>query len=221
MKTDFHTHTILSKHSILSKFGLIDGLNTPAEMVQYAKKIGLECICITDHNHVLSTKLANRLSERYGILVISGAEWNMGWKEYISLGIEKKVRGDCIEEVAENIKEENGVLIAPHPRDPFARGFNGTNLKKFDAIEVVNGFGPTLKRVTGVASVTGSDAHTISQLGYSYTDVECSPDSDDFLTAVEKGKCIPHGTSFPKSLLLNYYLTKYKMWFWERSELKW
>lgn len=212
MKTDFHTHTVLSKHNILSKFGLVDGLNTPVEMVKYAKKIGLDCICITDHNYILPTRFATWLTKKYGILIVSGAEWNMGWKEYIALGIAEKVKGDTIEVVAENVKAENGILIAPHPQDPLNRGFSGATLKYFDAIEVINGFGSVFKEAKSATNVTGSDAHITFQMGYSYTDVESEPSLDDFLTAIEKGKCIPYGKPFPKSLLLKYYPIKYITW---------
>lgn len=212
IKADFHVHTIHSKHHILWKLGLIDGLNTPREIVRYGKKIGLGAICITDHNRLLEKRKAKNLEKRYNIMVIPGAEmYSKGvGGEYIILGCENLIMGSSIQEIAKKVHEENGILIAPHPKDQLGRGLS--NLNHVDAIECINGFGSIYKeRKLNKAYVTGSDAHTLSMLGYSYTLVDAS-NHEEFFEEIRKRRTIPKGKPFPKSLLLEYYFNKYKIW---------
>lgn len=211
MKIDFHVHTIYSRHSLLWKFGLIDGLCTPEEMVKYGKKRGLTAICLTDHNYIHPQRFIKRLSKDYNMLVIGGAEININKQEYIMLGCEKIPPTLSLEEIKEFIHDNNGVLIAPHPKDILGRGFKNF-LNHFDAIEVINGFGSIYRGDSyDKAKVTGSDAHIKEMMGYSYTEVE-GESYDDLLEAIKKGGTRPIGKPFPKKILPIYYGKKYYTW---------
>lgn len=60
---DLHVHTYLS-----------DGTLTPEEVVESAKKVGLSCIAITDHDCVDGIEPARKAAKRLGIEVIPGVE---------------------------------------------------------------------------------------------------------------------------------------------------
>lgn len=62
-KADLHIHTKCS-----------DGVFTPEEIVEKAKKTGLKTISITDHDSVLGIDKAKPLASEYGIELINGVE---------------------------------------------------------------------------------------------------------------------------------------------------
>lgn len=214
LKADLHVHTILSKHHLLSKFHLIDGLNTPEEMVKAAERKGLDCIAITEHNVLFEGKKAEELSQRYDVTVIPGIELYLNGKDVIALDIEKVPSAKNLEEFKEKVNEQNGFLIAPHPYDPLGRGYK--NLKPFDAVEVVNAFGPygfeKLVRKSnelGKTKVCGSDAHCPDQLGWTHCLIDSEVDRNSILEALRKGKSKPVYGKIPKSVQIKYYVRKY------------
>ena len=60
---DLHTHTVLS-----------DASRTVGQVLEYARKIGLKYLAVTDHDTLAGTNEALELGEKYGIQVIPGAE---------------------------------------------------------------------------------------------------------------------------------------------------
>ena len=65
-RADLHIHTVLSPCGDLEM--------TPANIVEQAKKSGLQIIGITDHNSTKNALLVKRLAEKEGIFVLTGAE---------------------------------------------------------------------------------------------------------------------------------------------------
>ena len=65
-RADLHIHTVLSPCADLEM--------TPANIVDKAKKSGLQIIGITDHNSTKNAFLVKRLAEKEGIYVLTGAE---------------------------------------------------------------------------------------------------------------------------------------------------
>lgn len=62
-KADLHVHTTFS-----------DGTFSPEEVVQYASKIGLDCIAICDHDVIDAINPALQAGEKYGVEVIPAVE---------------------------------------------------------------------------------------------------------------------------------------------------
>ena len=105
MKIDFHLHTYYS-----------DGTMSPEEIVQEAKKQGLEAIAITDHNRLDSWPELQELGVTYDIKVVRGVEINCKHqgKQYHLLGYgfdnsEKLIK--LIEKAATELEKMNSVLI--------------------------------------------------------------------------------------------------------------
>ena len=65
MKADLHCHTLLS-----------DGTLGIEEIIQVAKKSGLDAIAITDHDTLAGTKMAENIGRRHGVTVIPGVEFS-------------------------------------------------------------------------------------------------------------------------------------------------
>ncbi len=155
MKIDMHVHTIFS-----------DGINTPEEIVRYAKKIGLDGIAITDHNTVSGFDRAAAEGKRIGIKVIKGEEVKVREKnitigEFLVYFIEEKIHPinsiDKIPEIVDLVKEQGGIIAVSHPfssrinisyvKNFLKNGWKGPHILniieemnvKLDAIEVING----------------------------------------------------------------------------------
>jgi len=62
-KVDLHVHTSYS-----------DGVHSPFEIIQKAKRAGIDAISITDHDNISAIKEATKIGEEVGIEVIPGVE---------------------------------------------------------------------------------------------------------------------------------------------------
>ena len=63
MKADLHNHSFLS-----------DGVLSIEDIIYYSKKVGLDCISITDHDTLAGVIQAYTLGEKIGISIIPGVE---------------------------------------------------------------------------------------------------------------------------------------------------
>ena len=95
IRVDLHAHTRRSPDAILE----------PAELVQRARDSGLHRMAVTDHGEIAPD------------LVIVGEEIRCrGYTELIGLFLSERIpMGLPIEEVAERIRDQDGIVYAPHP----------------------------------------------------------------------------------------------------------
>lgn len=201
MKIDFHVHTNRS----------IDAVHTPREMVKRSKAAGLDGIAITDHNRLFPWIEAQWLSKEFGIVVIPGLEGgNIAvQKHWIALGITHNITDFrlSIKKILSLIRSDSGVSIAPHPHARLGYADYGTI--RFDAVEVLNGSEPhanSLITNTGkIPEVGGSDAHAVSMLGFTWTDVAADGAVEDILEAVRHGRCTPGGSVIPFLCHFRFY----------------
>ena len=63
MRADLHCHTRVS-----------DGSMTPEDLVDYAARIGLDCLAVTDHDSMAGVEAARERAEIYGVKLIPGLE---------------------------------------------------------------------------------------------------------------------------------------------------
>ena len=68
MMVDLHTHTSAS-----------DGQYSPSQVVEMAKRAGITCLAITDHDTISGLQEAQAAGKEYGISVVRGIE--LGAKE--------------------------------------------------------------------------------------------------------------------------------------------
>lgn len=223
LKADLHTHTHRSRHPVLVKLGLCDGISSDEEMVQAAKEAGFDVYAITDHNVVFPRDRAEALSDRFGVLVIPGCELHLGRKEALLLDVDHLPDGDTPAQVRDDVQDQGGLMVAQHPFDPLGRGYKTWDA--FDAVEAINalGGGATTDRhwdrlrSSGKPLVAGSDGHWTRLLGYAWTEIDTRAGTiRGVLDAIRRGDTEPRGEPAPRRVLADYYRTKYAFWARER-----
>lgn len=192
LKIDLHVHTRASP----------DGAHSLRTIAKHAKKIGLDGLAITDHNVLLSKGIAKEISREFKILIIPGIEGGdmMNGRHWLGLFMDTIPDCQSILGINRSIRDEGGISIAPHP---FSRlGFQNYIQEDFDAVEGLNGTTPwsneTFRQHQKKIPVTaGSDAHTISMLGYTWTRIDATRSIEEVIEAIRKGRCAPDGTVIP------------------------
>ena len=178
---EMHTHT---------RFGSSCSYMTPEEMVQQAGNVGLDGICITEHDIPWDQTDIQKLSDRFGILVIGGIEVSTELGEVLVWGYHESVFDvEGIQDLRARVNRAGGIMVAAHPfRGSFEYvditktgslnlmvddASNNDVFKWVDGMEVFNGRAPDWEidlsqavcdklRLRGIG---GSDAHNISSVG--------------------------------------------------------
>lgn len=189
LKVDFHIHSDFS----------MDGNMSPEEIIDLAKKLGLDAIAVTDHNSVEGGKETEKLAK--GLIVFVGSEIKTESGEIIGLNLKEDIPSDLtLAQTCKLIKEQGGFVLVPHPFDKMRRGV-GKEIEKIvryiDAVEVFNArtlldkFNKNASKFAEehkLPKVAGSDAHFGAELGSAYTFVYSEKQKDKILEAVKGGK---------------------------------
>lgn len=166
---ELHIHSRFSFDSILS----------PEKIVVAAVKKGLDGIAITDHNTIQGALEASKIRTSKEFEVLIGTEINTNAGDIIGLCLNEEVRSRRWEDVIDDIRNQGGLVILPHP-------FKGHKpspdliphlVSSVDAIETFNSRIPfemnlraeKLANDCGKAAVAGSDAHFSSEIGLGRT----------------------------------------------------
>ena len=158
---DLHIH---SKYSY-------DSLMEPRKILELCKKREYDVISITDHDSIKGSMEAKKYEKEFGIKVIIGEERLTNVGDITGLNLKEEIKSRDWIEVLEEIKEQGGVTVLPHP----FRGHKNIEdiANKVDLIEIWNSrskrednkqasnLAETLKK----PSVIGSDAHVYSEIG--------------------------------------------------------
>ena len=187
MLIDLHTHTYpMSDDSFMSA----------DEAVAAAKALGLDGICLTDHDAFWDDTQVRELSRRHGdFLVLAGSEINTDAGHVLAFGLRRYEFGMHKPPFLRACADRHGAaLIAAHPyrrrfleepgRDPraraamLARAAADPFFALCDAIESRNGRGaaPQNRYAADLAAAlsrpatAGSDAHRVAQLGTAATE---------------------------------------------------
>jgi predicted metal-dependent phosphoesterase TrpH len=148
----------------------------PKTLVKIARKRGLDGIAVTDHDTIKGSLKAREYAEK-SLEIIIGSEVMTSRGEVIGLFLSDEIQSTDFIGVIEEIHDQNGVAIVPHPFDTLRKsalwpteddvkyldgveGFNARNVyqkSNMDAIE----FGKKHK----LAITAGSDAHFSNEIG--------------------------------------------------------
>ena len=205
MLIDLHTHSYpKSDDSFVSVDDLIDRTKT----------LGLDGICLTDHDEFWSAEDVKILSVKHNFLVLSGSEINTDAGHILVFGLSEYVFGlhkpAFLRQMA---NKHHGVMIAAHPyrrrfladpgKDPDARAemleraLADDVFRMCDAIEGFNGRGKTdensFSQDVGNAfmlkATGGSDSHRLEQLGTVATRFDRRiKDLDGFIAEIKAGR---------------------------------
>ena len=185
LNIDLHTHSFFSG----------DGVSSPEELIEAARKKGLHGFAITDHNtcEAVDYMLEKGFMREDGaavddFLIIPGVEVTTAEGHLLCIGTTLPyLKGRPAREVCEIIHDRGGIAIPPHPYDLFRAGIRFQTLETLpiDALEVFNA-ATTLRRynryafkyaqVRGLPMTAASDAHHAATVGTAYTIVN----TDDF-----------------------------------------
>ncbi|MCF8117689.1 MAG: PHP domain-containing protein [Desulfarculaceae bacterium] len=175
-----------------------------------AKRIGLDGVCLTDHNHCWAPAEAERLAAEHGIIVLRGNEVTTAQGDMVVFGLEEDIQGIItLEDLRRRVNQAGGFIIAAHP----FRGFLTVGVEELgmeveqaagrgmfqlvDAIEVLNSKvtpheNDFCSRVAGALAkpgTGGSDAHLAEEVGFYATRFEKIINSqEDLLAALRHGR---------------------------------
>lgn len=189
MRIDFHVHTTR---------GSSDSNLDPLLMIDQAHTIGLEGICITEHDNAWTDPEIEEYARERGVTLFLGIEVTTEWGHVGAFGLDRYVGGIYkVKELRRIIDEVDGFLIANHPfrykLDPRFQFIHKTTpidqadpvsgsqalevLEYVDAIEVVNGacseeenrYAQAVAEHVGCKRIGGSDSHSASSIGCAVT----------------------------------------------------
>ena len=177
IKLDLHIHTSYSGDSLIN----------PRDIINYVKLKGLDGFAITDHQTLRAFKVLKEIGSNKDLIIIPGMEIKTHIGEIIILFIEDEIRfnDNNFHSIVEKVKENNGLVVIPHPFD-FLRDsslkmnlLNDKIINKFiDGIEIINSRIIFKKCITKAKNFNkkynlfetgGSDAHTLKEIGNGYT----------------------------------------------------
>ncbi|MBW1721752.1 MAG: PHP domain-containing protein [Deltaproteobacteria bacterium] len=155
-------------------------------LIEEARRIGLDGICLTDHNHLWRAEECEALSRKHGFMVLRGNEITTEQGDILVFGLDEDIRGlITLEALREKVREAGGFMVAAHP----FRGFlvfgagdlgltpeeaGKRRLFQFvDALETLNGkvterenaLASRVAEVIGLPVTGGSDAHEVEEVG--------------------------------------------------------
>ena len=177
MRIDLHIHT-----SPRSACSYLD----PIELIQEAKRLKLDGICLTEHQVVWDLDDVDELAKEAGIKIFRGNEFTTNQGDILVFGFNKDIKELLmIQDLREEVKTAGGFMVAAHP----FRGFKTFGIGRLrmtvaqackrkvfefvDAIEVGNGklsadendMARKVAEKLGLPETGGSDAHRVDEVG--------------------------------------------------------
>jgi predicted metal-dependent phosphoesterase TrpH len=176
-RADIHMHTNLG-----------DGWASPARVVEEATHRGLPLIAITDHDHIEGAKRVLEIiyQQNCSVQMITGVEVSTRQGHLLGLFVKKAPKAmRPVEESIEDIKEQGGLVIVPHPLGKLVPSLSRAKidalLEKGYAIDGIEMYNPSPANASmrpvvrdanqqwRLAETGGSDAHFWQHIGSAYT----------------------------------------------------
>ena len=190
IEVDLHVHSWRS----------YDGLMTPRILLRSARRAGLAGIAVVDHGTIqggVETAAANRDAS---FLVVVGQEIATDLGDVVGLFLTRDIRAASAVEVIEEIHEQGGLAVLPHPFKHHPQWPHHA-LVALDAVESVNArvrhpYQTQAQEAIAVpyelTELGGSDAHFPWEIGRGRSLAPCrSGDMGGLREAVSEGTCVP------------------------------
>jgi predicted metal-dependent phosphoesterase TrpH len=177
MRIDLHIHT-----SPLSACSYID----PQDLIQEARRLQLDGICLTEHQVVWDPDEVDKLAAEAGIRIFRGNEFTTNQGDILVFGFYEDIKELLIiQELREKVTAAGGYMIVAHP----FRGFKTFGIGQLqltveqackrkvlefvNAVEVGNGklspeennMARKVAEKLGLPGTGGSDAHRVDEIG--------------------------------------------------------
>lgn len=197
-----------------------DSRMTPKEIIEQARKIGLDAIAIADHNSIKGAQVGIKEAEGIdNLIVIPAMEISTNKGHIVALGINEEIKSYMSpEETVEAIREANGIAIAPHPFVRYREGLcDKVKDLDIDAMETLNSryvFGYSnwrakkLAEERGIPQIGASDAHFLGAIGSCVTELEADFSVDSIIKSILSGKTNVFGDRTPLPLILKEVIDK-------------
>ena len=175
---DLHTHT---------RFGSNCSYMEPRQLVQKAREVGLDAVCITEHNAPWEEDALQALAAEGDMTVLGGAEVSTELGDVLVFGVSNSLLpGRRIDDLRRLVDQAGGVMIAAHPFRwyslPWAvrevdQAARQPIFQVVDAAEAFNGlslqgeaeFACRVLERLHLRGVGGSDAHVPFSVGRCFT----------------------------------------------------
>lgn len=188
MRVDLHLH---SRYSTDSRTSL-------DELIERSRECGLDRIALTDHNKIEGALELARLAPE---LAIIGEEAKTQEGEVIGLFITERLPPYLrAEEVMDLVHDMGGLTYVPHPFDRNRSHFRAERIvelaDRIDVIEVHNpwcepGANAAAARIAAEldkVTATGSDAHSVHELGRTWMEMDAYAGVQDFLAKLKSAR---------------------------------
>ncbi|MGQ4807626.1 hypothetical protein NKDENANG_00981 [Candidatus Entotheonellaceae bacterium PAL068K] len=206
MILDLHIHT---------SWNSSDSNLHPAELIEEAKRLGMQGVVVTEHDKCWDRFMARELAAEHDFLFLRGMEVSTDLGHVLVYGLNEYVSGiQRAEKLRQVVDEAGGAMVVAHPfrrafTARFRTGEEPTPVTLEDAIrrpiftlvdgvEVCNGGSIDRENrlaieaceALGLAATGGSDAHSNLGIGCYATQFEETIETEaDVIAALKQGRC--------------------------------
>ncbi|MBW2999186.1 PHP domain-containing protein [Candidatus Woesearchaeota archaeon] len=207
LKADLHSHSGNDPEHKLSY--------SHRELISFVSKLDFEIWSITNHDQIVYNKSLIDYAKRKGILLVPGVELTIEKKDVLIYNITRALMKKIKTFVdLEKYKDENIVVVAPHPFFPGRRTLGRKlvkNIKLFDGIEYSHFYLSQInfnRKAVSVAKkydlplIGTSDAHHLWQIDHTYSLIDCEKNIGSLIDALlgKKIKLVTKPHPFLKTL---------------------
>jgi predicted metal-dependent phosphoesterase TrpH len=204
MLIDLHCHTWpLSDDSLIS----------PDELIVRAKELGLDGLCLTEHDYGWNVDDVRALERRHNFVLLPGIEVNTEDGHILAYGVHRYIYGmHRSQELARIVHEAGGALIAAHPyrrqmpwhiydenhwEEALDRAARNKAYALVAGLEIINGrgsaqenaFSDELARRMGMRGSAGTDSHSKRDIGVCATEFSRNiTDVTEFIDELRHGR---------------------------------
>ena len=183
------------------------------DIITEARRIGLDGICLTDHNYQWDPKDIEALRKKHDFPVLRGNEVTTVQGDILVFGLDEDIQGIiALKDLAEKVRAVDGFMIAAHP----FRGFLavsgdklGLDIEKaaarpmfalVDGVETLNSkvtvdenrFCGRVASTLKVPTTGGSDAHLAEEVGFYATRFsKIIHNEEELISALRAGDSVP------------------------------
>jgi len=183
------------------------------EMIEEAKRIGLDGICLTDHNYGWDPKDIQRLRDKHQFLVLCGNEITTVQGDMVVFGLDEDIQGIiALKDLAEKVAAVDGFMIAAHPFRGFLavsgdklgldveKAANRPMFSLVDGVETLNSkvtvdenrFCGQVTKALDLPATGGSDAHIAAEVGvYATRFSRVIKNEEELIAALKAGDGVP------------------------------
>lgn len=195
VRVDLHVHSSAS----------FDCSVDPHLIVRRSSELGLGPLCLTDHNTISAASAVQRSSPPGTVIV--GEEILTTEGEIIGLFLQRAVAPALtVQRTVREIKSQGGIVYLPHPLDRSRASLSASAIDSvveyLDVIEIFNcrstadsnRAAEQLCRNLGAVPASGSDAHSLNEIGGTFVEMDPFASAADFLTKLDGAAIVtrPH-----------------------------